>query len=551
MSKRILLSVLGAALLALLLTGCSDDPSPTAAPTAETVPSPIFTATPASANTPISISTSAPTPVPTAAPATAPTVAPEPTPLPTAAAVDPAVDGYLAQLDCASSEESINLDEEDVTYGDFSALIEEQIAQLEVLIPPAELTAFHQSMLEPLQALKGVSDQQPQDAEVDFAVIFGAVWEVLEGLEAQQMDLLHGISTPTLQRMADAGCIEQEDVPDDHANEIADATTAMVGTPIQGVIDWEGDPDSFRFAAEEGQIYRIEVEPGTLPNVSVLLAEAVPVTVFSVSTIGASPLEFGSRAPESAVSYIQWKASESGDYYIVVRGAEDSHVGSYTLTIHRTVDDHADSSDGATTIQVGATDRGIMDHAADVDYFRFTAEENLTYQIELAPDSIDSCCWSYDLSNVEGLVRYMVTEPLIWQAEESGDYYIGVEASYADGGYTLTVTELVDDHANTLAEATPIVVGMPVEGVIDSEVDSDFFCFTAEEGRFYEVDVAPGTLTDYWTEWYDDEGVDIVSGDFWTTEYSGRHCIELSSFLGGNGQLHTDDYSPVGESLPR
>ena len=410
------------------------------------------------------------------------------------------------------------------------------MARLEAFVPPAELIAFHQSMLEPLRILKDVSDRQPQDAEVDFEVIFGALWDSLAELEAQQRDILSGISTATLQRMADVGCIEQEDVPDDHANEIADATAAMVGTPLEGIIDWEGDLDSFRFAAEEGQLYRIEAAPVTLPDVSVLLAEAVPVTVFSVSTIGASPLAFGSQDPESEVSYIGWKAPESGDYYIVVSGEEDSLVGSYTLTIRYAVDDHADSSDGATTIEVGAAAGGVMDHEADVDYFRFTAEKNLSYQIDLAPDAIDSCCWFLALLDVEGVGWYGdSTEPLIWQAEESGDYYVKVDASYIDGGYTLTVTELVDDHGNNINEATAINVGMPVQGVIDSEVDSDFFCFTAEEGQLYQVEIAPGTLTDYWLDWYDDEGSIIVSGDFLGSEYSGRHCIELSSFLGGTG----------------
>ena len=40
------------------------------------------------------------------------------------------------------------------------------------------------------------------------------------------------------------------------------------GRPVEGVMDWEDDLDYFRFTAEEGQTYRIEVELDTLPEYS-------------------------------------------------------------------------------------------------------------------------------------------------------------------------------------------------------------------------------------------------------------------------------------------
>ena len=173
-------------------------PTPTPTPTVEAPPTPVPTPTPTA------------TPIPT--PAATPTVAPESTPPPTSAVVDPAIDAYLSQLDCDASQESIDLDEEDITYGDFSALLGEQIARLEALVPPAELSEFHQSIIEPLQALKDASDQQPQDAEVEFELVFAAMWEWGEKQEAQQKDPLSGISTATLQRMVDAGCIDEVEV---------------------------------------------------------------------------------------------------------------------------------------------------------------------------------------------------------------------------------------------------------------------------------------------------------------------------------------------------
>ena len=51
---------------------------------------------------------------------------------------------------------------------------------------------------------------------------------------------------------------------DDHGNNIDDATVAAVGADVEGVIDYEGDSDYFRFTAEEGQLYQIDVALGTL-----------------------------------------------------------------------------------------------------------------------------------------------------------------------------------------------------------------------------------------------------------------------------------------------
>ena len=75
--------------------------------------------------------------------------------------------------------------------------------------------------------------------------------------------------TPTPQATPPAGSFspsDDADVSDDHGNDIDDATVAAVGADVEGVIDYEGDSDYFRFTAEEGQLYQIDVALGTLPD---------------------------------------------------------------------------------------------------------------------------------------------------------------------------------------------------------------------------------------------------------------------------------------------
>ena len=86
MSKSIVIGLVGASaiLLAILLTGCSDAPSPT--PSARAVPTPTVTAQPGVTPepTPTMAPTHTPIPTPTPTPTMAPTQAPTATPIPTA-----------------------------------------------------------------------------------------------------------------------------------------------------------------------------------------------------------------------------------------------------------------------------------------------------------------------------------------------------------------------------------------------------------------------------------------------------------------------------------
>ena len=85
----IVLLVVVTALLAILLTGCSNEPTPTPIPTPTdaSAPTPTATSTATATPTPTPQPTSTPTPTPTATPTPTTTPTPEPTPTPTATPV--------------------------------------------------------------------------------------------------------------------------------------------------------------------------------------------------------------------------------------------------------------------------------------------------------------------------------------------------------------------------------------------------------------------------------------------------------------------------------
>ena len=226
MSKSIALGLVGAGavLLAILLTGCTDAPSPT--PSARAVPSPTVTAQPGVTPEPTPASTTAPTHTPTPEPTPTPTSAPThtPTPEPTPATVTLPLGVYLTL--CAPRDLGLA---DDLTFGDFSSELAAEADRFEALTPPAQLSEWHLLNIAAYRTAQALVDIQPKDDVVDFASSFLTAVELafIEELREAAARAPEDVR----QQMIEAGCIDPdavpgdyEDVPDDHGNDIDDAT---------------------------------------------------------------------------------------------------------------------------------------------------------------------------------------------------------------------------------------------------------------------------------------------------------------------------------------
>lgn len=177
--------VVSVALLVVLLTACSDAPSTTETATPTSTPSDTPTAVPTAA---------AGAATPTSAPSNTPTAAP------TAAALS--LEEYLSA--CSGIEEGVL--EDDTTYGELSAGVEETIEKLSPLAPPAEVAEWHNLALELARALKDVYDSQPENMVVGIEF-----WEMLAELESLIEATLRAendLPAEIGRQMAEAGCTE-------------------------------------------------------------------------------------------------------------------------------------------------------------------------------------------------------------------------------------------------------------------------------------------------------------------------------------------------------
>ena len=521
------------AVLAALLMACGGEPTPTTpAPTSTptTPPSPTPAPTPAPTLTP------APTAAPSPTPTTAPTATPEPEPTetptlapdPTKAVVIEHGNARAVATEIAVGEAIAGaMDyEEDIDYFQFTAQTG-QFYQIDV-----NLGTLDDSYVE-LQD----SDGQWLTENDDYGDSSASriIWEALDSgdyyvsVGASWLSET-GTGTYTL-------TVAPLDITDDHGGDFQDATTIAVGAAAEGALDYDGDTDLFRFTAQTGQFYQIDVNLGTLDDSVVNLLDA-----------DGSYLAYNDDHGGSYASRIIWEAPDSGDYYAEVSGYGGT--GSYTLTVAPLdiADDHGGDFQDATTIAVGAAAEGALDYDGDTDLFRFTAQTGQFYQIDVNLGTLDD---SYvELQDSDGQLLAdddnhgdSQASRIVWKAPESGDYYVAVDASWGSetgtGSYTLTVAplDIADDHGDDIQDATTIAVGAAAEGALDYDGDTDLFRFTAQAGQFYQIDVNLGTL--------DDSVVGLLDADGWSLAYNDDHGGSYASRIIWEAPESGDYYAGV------
>ncbi|MDE2778236.1 MAG: hypothetical protein OXI91_00965 [Chloroflexota bacterium] len=186
------------------------------------------------------------------------------------------------------------------------------------------------------------------------------------------------------------------------------------------------------------------------------------------------------------------------------------HGGTRPFPDTRTEDDHGDSAGQATSVAVGKPVTGQLDYEFDFDYFRFQAEEGQKYRISVHHDGLrPSSLGLYAADGSTGQSRFWITRDqmttgprIVWIAPSTDRFYFAV---HNFGGKTGTYTAAVeqvnpaakDIHGDSQQTATMLSAGEVVTGVVDDDLDVDFFRLEVEEGKRYLTKVESGTLYEF------------------------------------------------------
>ncbi len=303
--------------------------------------------------------------------------------------------------------------------------------------------------------------------------------------------------------------------PDDYGNHMGEAAGVDAGSDIYGVLEYPGDSDFFRFEANAGQVYQLNLGPETSASeVYVRLTDHDGLEV-------ASTAYRGDFVPPS----FPWSVPKTGSYYLYVQSNRGT-VGPYSLSIDliKAEDDHGNYVDSATVVAVGVGTTGVLDYQNDTDFFRFTASEGQIYEIDVRLGTLeDSEVVLHDADGAE--LAYdnnsgnSLGSRILWAAPDSSGYHVAVRSAEYDsndvGSYTLAIAHsaIQDDHGNHMDSATHAHVDRRISGSIDYKNDThfgrinpstrrsydhqgdrDFFRFTASAGQLYDIGVELGSL---------------------------------------------------------
>ena len=225
-------------------------------------------------------------------------------------------------------------------------------------------------------------------------------------------------------------------------------------------------------------------------------------------------------------------------------------LGSYGLSVGgiQIVDDYANASSAATALVFGTTVQGAREYDNDVDVFVFEAEAGTRYRIEAESGDL----YRLEVAIEQADERELRSEynddqdeylPMFWKARTSGNHYV-VVSGQGRGSYHLSVSKILDDHANDPSEATPIRISRTVAGSLEHDYDRDVFVFEAVAGVFYEIGVDLDTLPTSRLILEDVNGVELAEAEdyqepepsriYWLAPTSGPHYVYVR---GGNARV--------------
>ena len=203
---------------------------------------------------------------------------------------------------------------------------------------------------------------------------------------------------------------------DDHGDGAAAATPIDVGEVVRGELDYVFDFDYFRFHAQEGQRYRMNVNHGTL--------RASSVGLYAPDGVHRENWNWKSRELVPSGPQIVWIAPSSDEYYFAIQNF-GGEAGSYTLSITPVegagVDDHGDTEATATEITLGQAIEGTIDDDLDIDYFRFSVVQGQEYRMDVMAGTLED--FRYRISMSVG--HFSLTPPrwtygLYWEPKGLG-----------------------------------------------------------------------------------------------------------------------------------
>jgi|GEM_PF-2013071 len=270
-----------------------------------------------------------------------------------------------------------------------------------------------------------------------------------------------------------------------------DSTEELGTGTTQGRFEIAGDQDWYRMTLTEGESYGFAAESsGDAPARILGLYDADGTLVPGTDTGG--PL--------------RGEAPAAGDYFLAVGAADPALTGTYNVTSLGN-DDFSASPALAGTVDVNGFAAGTVRGGRDRDWFAVDLQAGRSYRVDLEGNRTSGGTlydpYLYGLFDDEGLYLGLLNDDSGFgrnsradiTVAEDGRYYLAAGGyGFSQGTYTLTVTDLEDDHGDDNATATILAPDEPISGYIGevgSVRDLDRFALDVEAGETYLLMLSP------------------------------------------------------------
>ena len=335
-------------------------------------------------------------------------------------------------------------------------------------------------------------------------------------LAVQASDGPHAVDTSVTVTVTDVrGSMEPagEDLP---ASTTTSGVVVVDEGSVTGTLRSQSDRDWFAVTLAPGRTYRFALESETDGRPSAPDAE-----IRGIRDANGTPIP--GTGSGSDVRFTTDKDATDTAYYVEVGGGSSGEAAQRGLSnaMLRSIDDTRGTSDEGTryslrsddvtelaadttttgTVPVGGSVHGNIEIADDVDWFAVELEAGRVYWIELrGMHSRHGTLRDPHLNGVYdpdgNLIPGTTNSPddveyysrVSFKATTSGIHHVeaGVQG-LGTGTYRLTVREINDDFAATVATAATVAVGGSVEGTIERGGEVDWFAVELVAGRGYRI----------------------------------------------------------------
>jgi hypothetical protein len=312
---------------------------------------------------------------------------------------------------------------------------------------------------------------------------------------------------------------------DDFADVTVAALSIAADTKITGELQFDADRDVLKLPFQGGIAYAVTFEffgVGT-PLFELVAADGVTVT----QKLSGANVGIVTRSPGA------------GAVFLRVSGLTTNTLGPFAITTATLgPDDHGDVPAEATPIVPGSSPIAVsIDRASDVDVISFDAVAPNIYAFSCATIS-GSGSLRYTLTNESGAVLAQYTtwnsSSFAQEASESGKRFVHVRSEFPSTmKLSCKLQNLgLDDHGDTIAEATPIVADAGVSaGRLETADDKDVFSFTAIAAHVYRFQCNAPASGSCSVRFLSSSGAELTSGSSvaWEVSTAGTYYVEVGS----------------------